>query len=221
MHRQSVLVCVSNVIPWRPCAARVMVPEGGGGCTLVLLVKNDPVCMTNIVVCVLCRIFSPHQGKSLAATGAALSKKLTTPSSAERVQLARLFPSSRARSGSTFDPTAECVAMSAHKKKKSSGISGRTTNREVVLMKCFRPVIPIKKYRCDLKVDQRVKILQFRRGMSPTQVKNVIQRGFSHLGCSSFLYLETFSNSLRVCNKQQLDGSAVIDRRGALYLCEV
>ena len=67
-------------------------------------------------------------------------------------------------------------------------------------MKCFRPVIPIKKYRCDLKVDQRVKILQFRRGMSPTQVKNVIQRGFSHLGCSSFLYLETFSNSLRVCN---------------------
>ena len=162
-----------------------------------------------------------YQGKSLAATGATLSKKLTTPSNAERLQLAKLFPGSRARPGSTFDPIAECVAMPAHKKKKSSGISERATNREVVLMKSFRPFIPIKKYRCNLKVDQRVKTLQFRRAMSPVQVRNVIQRGFSHLGCSSFLYLETLSNSLHVCDNQQLDGAAAIDRRGALYLCEV
>ena len=102
--------------------------------------------------------------------------------------------------------------MPAHKKKKSSGILGRTTNHEVVLTKFFRPFIPMKKYCCDLKVDQRVKTLRFRRAMSPVQVRNVIQRGFSHLRCSSFLYLETLSKSLPVCDNGQLDGAAVIDR---------
>ena len=161
------------------------------------------------------------QGKSLAATGATACKNLVTPANAERLQLAKLFPSSRARSGSTFDPTADCVATPAHKKKKSSGISGRPTNLEVVLMKVFRPFIPVKKYRCDLKQDQRIKTLQFRRGMSSAQVKSVIQTGFRHVGCSSFLFLETSSNSLRTSQNQQLDGTAVIERRGALYLCEV
>ena len=157
------------------------------------------------------------QGKCLATTGATLSKKLTTPANAERLQLAKLFPSSRARSGSTFDPTADCVATPAHKKRRVVVFQ----DAQPIVMKVFRPFIPIKKYRCDLKQDQRIKTLQFLRGLSSAQVKNVIQRGFRQVGCSSFLFLETSSNSLRVSQNQQLDGTAVIGRRGALYLCEV
>ena len=88
-------------------------------------------------------------------------------------------------------------------------------------MKEFRKCIPIKKYRCDLKHDRRIKVLQFKRSMSPLQVKNVIQRGFSHITFSSFFFLETTSNNLSIARNQQIDGAAVIDRRGALYLCEV
>lgn len=168
------------------------------------------------------RLFSSFkQAKCNAGTGVSLTKRLTTPTSAERVQLAKLFPSSRARSKTTFDPTSECVALPAQKKKKSSGIAGRATNREVVLMKNFRSMIPIKKFRWDLKQDRRIKTLQFKRSMTHTQVRNVIKKGFNHLGCSSFIYLETSSNSLRVSPDQQLDGAAVIDRRGSLYLYEV
>lgn len=87
-------------------------------------------------------------------------------------------------------------------------------------MKEFRKCIPIKKYRCDLKHDRRIKVLQFKRSMSPLQVKNVIQRGFSHITFSSFFFLETTSNNLSIARNQQIDGAAVIDRRGALYLCE-
>ena len=69
------------------------------------------------------------------------SKKLSNPSSAERKQLAKLFPSSRAGSNryeSVFDPMAECVARPAQqKKKKTSNVLGRTTSREVVLMKSY------------------------------------------------------------------------------------
>ena len=107
---------------------------------------------------------------------------------------------------------AECVARPAQqKKKKTSNVLGRTTSREVVLMKEFRKCIPIKKYRCDLKHDRRIKVLQFKRSMSPLQVKNVIQRGFSHITFSSFFFLETTSNNLSIARNQQIDGAAVID----------
>ena len=83
----------------------------------------------------------------------------------------------------------------------------------------FQQNIPIKKYCSDLKHDEHIKTLQFQWGMSALQVKNVIQRGFSHIKSSSFL--ESLSSTLRIAHDESLDGAAVIDQRGALYLCGV
>lgn len=184
--------------------------------------SQKKVCAANYA-CLSTGTHTDFQGKSLSSVGAALSKKLSAPSLSERRQLANLFPTSRAGCSSkrAFDPTAECVALPRQKKKKAANATGRATNREVVLMKEFRKVIPIKKFRSDLRSECRIQTLQFKRSMSPLQVNNVIQRGFHQiLGASSFQFLEVTSNSLTVAPNQAYDGAAVIDRRGALYLCE-
>ena len=164
------------------------------------------------------------QGKNLPGQGSAICKKLSAPSNSERRELSNLFPSSRA-TGSykrVFDPTAECLALPQQKKKKAAGLVLRPTSREVVLMKAFRSVVPIKKFRSELKSERRIQSLQFKRTMSPEEVKQVIIRGFHHIqGFSSFQYLENSSNNLSIASNQEYDGVTVIERRGALYLCEV
>lgn len=97
-------------------------------------------------------------------------------------------------------------SSSSTKKKKAENVSGRATNREVVLLKEFRKVIPIKKYRSDLRNERRIQTLQFKRSMSPLQENNVIQHGFHHiLGTSSFQFLEITSNSLTIAPNEAYD----------------
>ena len=169
-------------------------------------------------------MYTNLQGKSLPPLGLAICKKLSSPTNSERQQLANLFPSSRAGCSykRAFDPTAECVALPQQKKKKAAGASTQATNREVVLMKSFRSTVPIKKFRSELKKERRIQTLQFKRSMTPLQVKNVIIRGFQHIitRMFNFQYLENTFYSLSVSPNQEYAGAAVIDRRGALYLCE-
>ena len=164
------------------------------------------------------------QGKTLPSRGSALCKTLSTPSNSERRELSSLFPSSRPTCSykRPFDPSAECVALPQQKKKKAAGIGLRAISREVVVMKEFRNVVPIKKFRSELKNERRIQNLKFKRSMTPSQVKSVIIDGFRHIhGFSRFQYLENTSNSLSISPNQEFDGAAVVGRRGALYLCEM
>ena len=119
-------------------------------------------------------------GKYIPVQGSAICKKLSAPTNSERRELANLFPSSRATSSfkRVFDPTAECVALPQQKKKRAAGLATRPTSREVVLMKGFRNVVPLKKFRSQLKNERRIQSLQFKRTMSPEEVKDVIIHGF-------------------------------------------
>ena len=104
-----------------------------------------------------------------------LSKKLCKPSSLETKALKELFPAS-AKGGKRqirpFDPTNECCASSSQKKKKAANSQGRVTNVPVMLLKMYVPNIPRGKFRNELKSQGRVQTLQFRRPMSPLEVKN-------------------------------------------------
>ena len=164
------------------------------------------------------------QGKNLPTHGSAVCKQLGVATNSERKELSNLFPSSRATSSSkrVFDPTADCVALPQQKKKKAAGAAMRATCREVVLMKAFRKMVPIKKLRSELKTERRIQSLQFNRAMTPSAVKEVIMDGFKHIqGFCSYQYLQNSSSNLSVASNQEFNGAAVIDRRGALYLCEV
>ena len=85
-------------------------------------------------------------------------------------------------------------------------------------MKSFRSTVPIKKFRSELKKERRIQTLQFKRSMTPLQV---IIHIFQHITrMFNFQYLENTFYSLSVSPNQEYDGGDVIDRRGALYLCE-
>ena len=163
------------------------------------------------------------QGKNLPTHGTAVCKQLGVATNSEQKELSNLFPSSRATSSSkrVFDPTADCVAY-PQQKKKAAGAGMSATCREVVLMKAFRKMVPIKKLRSELKTERWIQSLQFNWAMTPSAVKEVIMDGFKHIqGFCSYQYLENSSSKLSVASNQVFNEAAVIDRRGALYLCEV
>ena len=64
-------------------------------------------------------------------------------------------------------------------------------------------------------------MLQFRRSMSPQEVRNTIIRGFSKAhGLDNWTYLACDSdNHLFISKNQELDGNDVINRKGCLYIC--
>lgn len=160
----------------------------------------------------------------MASKGANISKALGKPSSAEKLILGSLFPSSSGvkREAPLFDPLAD---LSQHKKKKpSTKVTLRPFTREVVLLHQYRGTVPRNKVRQDLQRQKRIQPLKFKRSMSALEVKNVICRGFQHIdGFSSFHYLECIQNNrLAVVASQHVDGEFVSTKKGgSLYLCEV
>ena len=89
------------------------------------------------------------------------------------------------------------------------------------MLKKFIFSIPRGKHRKDLEKAGRIQALLFKRSMTAEQTRNVIIRGFGALGVRDWTVLDAADNKLVVSkNQQQLDGEAVIGRKGALYLCE-
>ena len=153
-----------------------------------------------------------------------ISQRLSKPSLGEAKALGSLFPSSNSHSGKrgrAFDPTAdECISV--EKKKKKAAVSqGRPTNVKIMMLKSFSPFIPRGRPRALLKQEGREIMLQFRRSMSPQEVRNTIIRGFSKAhGLDNWTYLACDSdNHLFVSKNQELDGNDVINRKGCLYIC--
>ena len=157
------------------------------------------------------------QSKAASAKDAqVLSKKLCNPSSLESKALKELFPAT-AKSGKRrippFDPTSECCASSAQRKKKAANVP-------VMLLKKYVPNIPRGKFRNELKSQGRVQTIQFRRSMSSLEVKCQIKVGFRKVGLNNWMYLQADSNHLQVASNQDMTGEEVINCKGFLYLCQ-
>ena len=118
-----------------------------------------------------------------------------------------------------FDPTSECCVQDKQKKKKAATTKGRVTNVQVILLKCFTPSLPRGRRRTELKDSGRIKMLQFKRSMSPHKVRSQIVRGFHHIkGLETLTYLDSRDNNLKISKKKDLGGEDVIKRKGSLYL---
>lgn len=140
---------------------------------------------------------------------------------AEAKVLGKLFPSSSSQKRS-FDPTSGCCVKESQKKKKASGSLGRPTNVQVVILPKFMFNLPRGKHRTLLKKAGRILSLQFKRSMTSLETRNQILRGFKEIGdLDTWTVLETADNRLVIAKDQALDGEAVVNRKGSLYLCQV
>ena len=147
-----------------------------------------------------------------------ISQTLSKPSLEEAKALGSL-PSNfhSGKRGRAFDPTAdECISV--EKKKKKAAVSqGRPTNVKIMMLKSF---FPRGRPRALLKQGREI-MLQFRRSMSPQEVRNTIIHGFSKAhGLDNWTYLACDSdNHLFISKNQELNGHDVINRKGCLYIC--
>ena len=124
-------------------------------------------------------------------------------------------------SGSKFNPSAECVATSAHSKKKkfcSSSVKPKDSSVTVIMLPKYQSQIPRGEAREKLTRDNRVQIISLNRQMTPKEVVTKIQGAFK---CKEFTILECAKGGyLLKSGDTVLTGQLAIDRRGALYLCE-
>ena len=105
--------------------------------------------------------------------------KVKKPSAATARKLAQLYPSSKhvPVKRLRFDPMQECIALPAKKAKKAARIKPVTL--EIVVPPTSQSlVLPRGKHRQHLASRGRVKNIQFKRTMSPVQIKNVICTNF-------------------------------------------
>lgn len=86
-------------------------------------------------------------------------------------------------------------------------------------MKEYCSLVPKNKIRQKLSSEGRIHSVKVTKGMSSREVKNLIMRTFQ---VSDYTVLEcddTGHNLLKRID-QSIDGSDVLELRGALYLCE-
>ena len=147
--------------------------------------------------------------------------KVKKATKVEANTLAKLFPSSSKRTVTqAFDPTAECIALPAQKKKKAS--RPKPIKVQVFLLPTLEKKIPRGSHRKELMEANRCKTITVTRRMSTSQVKNVVlreyARGFPTL--NDFLVMECKSNNFLKCSSGELDGNTIANKRGILYICE-
>ena len=150
-----------------------------------------------------------------------LCKKLGKPSEANAAVLATLFPACGSKSNTrkrsfNFDPSDECVAANAHRRKKAVG-KGRPKQLKVVLLEEIPPSIPKGSVRDRLRKAGRIKDVAVLRSTSPDEVKEDIADAFEELGhMKSLQYLQAHKdNTLHVALEQELDGVGVIKLAGS------
>ena len=144
--------------------------------------------------------------------------KVKKPSEAEAKASAKFFPSSTKPKviAQSFDPAAESIVSSQQKKKAAIRPKQSVS---VVMMKKYS-TIPKGKERHSLATEGRILSMKVTRGMSAKEVKDKISKAFE---VSNYTVLECDGNghSLIKCSDQDIDGDAVAQRRGYLYLCEI
>ena len=113
----------------------------------------------------------------------------------------------------------ECENQSQKKKKKGAMKIVRPVTKEVVLLEKYRLCLPKNRQRAQLKDEKRIIKLEFKRNMSPDDVKRCIRAGFN-MNVPNLIFLEIKNGRLLVSSNQQPNGHHVIDKRGALYICE-
>ena len=125
----------------------------------------------------------------------------------------------------SFNPSAECVALSQQRKKCSTNQKVKPASVSVVMLKEYSKPAPKGKKRQQLLSKERVKPVNLFRSMTALQVKKAILRAFQDHQVTTFTVLQSESgHNLKVANGQDIDGEMAIKRRGCLYLhekCEV
>jgi len=91
--------------------------------------------------------------------------------------------------------------------------------KEVVLLNRYWQSLLKKQQHIQLKDEGRVVNLEFIRTMSSDDVKKSIRAGFK-ISIINLTFLEVKNGRLLVSSNQQPTGNNVIDKRGALYICE-
>lgn len=116
-------------------------------------------------------------------------------------------------SGTKFNPHAECVASSAHSKKKKFKASSIT----VFMLRKFQKKIPRGEQRQKLLAEKRERKVSLDKGMTAAEVRDAISKAFK---CNKFTILESRNyNELRKCS-EELTGELAVTKRATLYVCE-
>lgn len=144
---------------------------------------------------------------------AALLANVRKPTEKQALALNKLFPTTSGK----FNPRSECVAKTAHAKKKKFTIAPKLASVTVILLKKYQTRVPRGECRQDLFQKNRVKKVELHRQMSPGDVKHSILKSF---GCRDFEVLDCAKGGYLLKSSDELTASLAIDRRGALYLCE-
>ena len=160
-----------------------------------------------------------QQSERLTSIALKALQKVKQPSASTVQKLAKLYPSSKApvkRLADAFDPLQECVALPAKKAKKAARVKPITL--EVIVLPPSQPLIlPRGKQRQQLATNGRVRSVQFKRTMSPLQIRNMIVSSFAHLSLKAWYYLDVKGDKLEKSDCQQ-PGGEMCQRRGAVYL---
>ena len=98
----------------------------------------------------------------------------------------------------------------------------RPSTIEVILLQNYQADVPKGAARNKLKKCGRVQQIKLTRVMAAAEVKRVIKRAFKHLALKQFMPLDVDTTGHYLSrSEEELDGQQAINRRGALYICEV
>ena len=136
--------------------------------------------------------------------------------------LSSLFPSSstqkRKAPSDTFDPTLECIANSAHKKKKKA-VRNRSTKITVLIVDRDRAV-PKGASRRKLRDDGYEEVIEVKRNMSSKDIQKVIVKAFGNI---NYTILAVQDGKFIVGDKQRPTGDELVEtltkRKAPLYIC--
>lgn len=140
---------------------------------------------------------------------------MTKPSGVNAAVLAKLFAgqSNKRPVRPHFDPSNSAVDAKRAKKPR---------NVTIVLLNNMPPIVPRGHTRRKLRMEERIKKLQFLRMMSACAVREAISNGFSkNVNEAVFLHCGQ-DNVLEVHEKQDLNGQELMELagQGSIYLCE-
>ena len=142
--------------------------------------------------------------------------------------MSTLFPSSSSRLSQQklkFYPTEESIAEKKKAKKKAAiPRGGKPRTITTVLLDDIPPIVPRGAVRRKLTEKGRIKKIQIRRSMGPSEVRRVLGNAFSEFcGVSKATFLKCNQDNTFTQASQALNGDDVAQLAGggSLYLLEV
>ena len=158
-----------------------------------------------------------------------LGKRIGSPPGLQRQVIQHLYPASAGMQKKVpvkrkFNPTEISVAEKQKKKKKAAIVKPCTLS--LVLLNKHFSAVPKGKSRKSLLAEGRIKKVSISRMMSAENVRSCICNAFSdsvQMSAPAVFLCTGRDNSLDVFQKQDLDGSELIELAGggSVYLLEV